>query len=45
VLAAPDTATQLRAELRLLARETVLPRQVRAVPVPLSELAVPPSSN
>jgi Lon protease-like protein len=45
LLAAPDTATRLRAELRLLAREAALLRQVRAVPVPLSELAVPPSSN
>jgi uncharacterized protein len=45
LLAAPDTATRLRTELRLLARETALLRQVRAVPVPLSELAVPPSSN
>ncbi|MBX6356094.1 MAG: LON peptidase substrate-binding domain-containing protein [Micromonosporaceae bacterium] len=45
LLAAPDTATRLRIELRLLARETALLRQVRAVPVPLSELAVPPSSN
>jgi uncharacterized protein len=45
LLAAPDTATRLRAELRLLVREAALLRQVRAVPVPLSELAVPPSSN
>ncbi len=45
LLAAPDTASRLRAELRLLAREAALLRQVRAVPVPLSELAVPPSSN
>jgi uncharacterized protein len=45
LLAAPDTATRLRSELRLLAREAALLRQVRAVPVPLSELAVPPSSN
>jgi Lon protease-like protein len=45
LLAAPDTATRLRTELRLLAREAALLRQVRAVPVPLSELAVPPSSN
>lgn len=45
LLAARDTATRLRAELRLLARESALLRQVRAVPVPLSELAVPPSSN
>lgn len=45
LLAAADTASRLRTELRLLARETALLRQVRAVPVPLSELAVPPSSN
>ena len=45
LLAAPDTATRLRVELRLLAREAALLRQVRAVPVPLSELAVPPNSN
>lgn len=45
LLAARDTAARLRAELRLLARESALLRQVRAVPVPLSELAVPPSSN
>ena len=45
LLAAPDTATRLRTELRLLTREAALLRHVRAVPVPLSELAVPPSSN
>lgn len=45
LLAAPDTAARLRAELRLLAREAALLRHVRAVPVPLSELAVPSSSN
>jgi uncharacterized protein len=45
LLAAVDTAARLRAELRLLAREAALLRQVRAVPVPLSELAVPSSSN
>jgi Lon protease-like protein len=45
LLAAPDTASRLRAELRLLGRESGLLRQVRAVPVPLSELAVPPSVN
>ncbi len=45
LLAEPDTAARLRAELRLLARETALLRQLKAVPVPLSELAVPPSSN
>ncbi|MCW6009874.1 LON peptidase substrate-binding domain-containing protein [Micromonospora sp. CPCC 205371] len=45
LLAAPDTAARLRAELRLLSREAVLLNQVRAVPVPLSELAVPVSPN
>ncbi|MEV0155016.1 LON peptidase substrate-binding domain-containing protein [Micromonospora sp. NPDC050686] len=42
LLAIGDTAARLRAELRLLNRETALLRQVRAVPVPLSELAGPP---
>jgi Lon protease-like protein len=45
LLATPDTAGRLRAELRLLSREAALLRQVRAVPVPLAELAVPPSPN
>ena len=45
LLAIPDTAARLRAELRLLSREAALLRQVRAVPVPLAELAVPPSPN
>lgn len=45
LLAAPDAATRLRAELRLLNREVALLRQVRAVPVPLAELAVPTSPN
>nr|WP_228532273.1 LON peptidase substrate-binding domain-containing protein [Micromonospora sp. ANENR4] len=45
LLAADDTAGRLRAELRLLNRETALLRQVRAVPVPLSELAGPPAPN
>lgn len=45
LLATPDTAERLRAELRLLSREAALLRQVRAVPVPLAELAVPPSPN
>ena len=45
LLAVPDTAGRLRAELRLLNRETALLRQVRAVPVPLSELAHPASPN
>jgi uncharacterized protein len=45
LLAAPDTASRLHNELRLLTREATLLRQVRAVPVPLSELAVPISAN
>lgn len=45
LLAAPDTATRLRAELALLHREIVLLRQVRAVPVALSELPVRPGPN
>ena len=45
LLAIDDTAGRLRAELRLLNREAALLRQVRAVPVPLSELAGPPAPN
>ena len=45
LLAIPDTAGRLRAELRLLNREAALLRQVRAVPVPLPELAVRTSPN
>ncbi|MFY1703318.1 MULTISPECIES: LON peptidase substrate-binding domain-containing protein [Micromonospora] len=45
LLAIDDTAARLRAELRLLNREAALLRQVRAVPVPLSELAAPPTPN
>ncbi|WP_213453982.1 LON peptidase substrate-binding domain-containing protein [Rhizomonospora bruguierae] len=45
LLAAPDTASRLRAELRLLSREAALLRRIRAVPVPLSELSSPPSPN
>ena len=45
LLAAPDTVTRLRDELRLLSREVALLRQVRAVPVPLSELGRPASPN
>ena len=40
LLAALDTATRLRAERHRLRFEIALLRQVRAVPVPLSELAV-----
>ncbi|MBQ1073027.1 LON peptidase substrate-binding domain-containing protein [Micromonospora sp. C31] len=45
LLAIDDTAARLRAELRLLNREAALLRQVRAVPVPLAELASPPAPN
>ena len=45
LLAAPDTASRLRAELRLLNREAGLLAKVRAVPVPLSDLARPVSPN
>ena len=45
LLAAPDTAVRLRAERTLLRREVALLRQVRAVPVPLSELAIASSPN
>ncbi|MGW4499794.1 LON peptidase substrate-binding domain-containing protein [Micromonospora sp. NPDC004336] len=45
LLAVDDTAARLRAELRLLNREAALLRQVRAVPVPLAELASPPTPN
>ncbi len=45
LLAIDDTPGRLRAELRLLNRETALLRQVRAVPVPLSELAGLPAPN
>ncbi|GAA4599997.1 Lon protease-like protein [Actinoplanes octamycinicus] len=45
LLAAPDTTSRLRAELRLLNREAGLLARVRAVPVPLSDLARPASPN
>jgi len=45
LLAAPDTAARLRAERSLLRREVTLLDRVRAVPVPLSELAVSTSPN
>jgi uncharacterized protein len=45
LLAAPDTATRLRTELKLLSREAALLARVRAVPVPLSDLARPASPN
>jgi Lon protease-like protein len=45
LLALPDTAARLRAEMRLLHREVGLLTQVRAVPVALSELPVKPGPN
>lgn len=45
LLAAPDTVTRLRTELKLLNREAGLLARVRAVPVPLSDLARPASPN
>ncbi|OLB65122.1 MAG: peptidase S16 [Actinobacteria bacterium 13_2_20CM_2_72_6] len=45
LLAAPDTAARLRAERALLRREVALLGRVRAIPVPLSELAVTTSPN
>jgi Lon protease-like protein len=45
LLAATDTAARLRAERGLLRWEIALLRQLRAVPVPLSELAVASSPN
>jgi Lon protease-like protein len=45
LLAAPDTASRLRTELKLLNREAGLLARVRAVPVPLSDLARPASPN
>jgi uncharacterized protein len=45
LLAEPDTISRLKAELRVLRREASLLQRVRAVPVPLQELAVPSSPN
>jgi uncharacterized protein len=45
LLAAPSTGTRLRTELKLLTREAGLLARVRAVPVPLSDLARPASPN
>jgi hypothetical protein len=45
LLAEPDTVSRLRAERQLLRREAVLLQRVRAVPVPLADLAVPASPN
>lgn len=41
LLAAPDTATRLREELRLLQRETALFARVRAIPATLADLVRP----
>jgi Lon protease-like protein len=45
LLAATDTATRLRDELRLLQRERQLLSQLRAVPTDLSDLPVRPGPN
>ena len=45
LLEVPDTATRLRTERRILSREVALLSQVRAVPVPLADLAIPSSPN
>ncbi len=45
LLSAPDPAARLTAELRLLARETVLLREIRAVPATLAQLGPAPSKN
>jgi Lon protease-like protein len=45
LLAAPDVATRLRDELRLLQRETALLTKVRAVPASLSDLKPRPGPN
>jgi Lon protease-like protein len=45
LLSAPDPATRLRAELKLLAREVALLGQVRAVPATLDQLGPKPSPN
>jgi Lon protease-like protein len=45
LLAAPDTATRLREELRMLHHETTLLSRIRAVPANLSDLPVRPGPN
>lgn len=45
LLSAPDAATRLRAEMKLLARETALLTSVRAVPATLAQLGPPPALN
>ncbi|MGH2603377.1 MAG: LON peptidase substrate-binding domain-containing protein, partial [Dehalococcoidia bacterium] len=45
LLSAPDCAARLRSELRLLARETALLTEVRAVPATLAQLGPTPGLN
>jgi Lon protease-like protein len=45
LLAEPDTISRLKAERALLRREAALLSQVRAVPISLTDLAVPSSPN
>ncbi len=45
LLAAPDAVSRLRAERALLRREAAILARVRAVPVPLTDLAAPTSPN
>lgn len=45
LLSAADSATRLRAELKLLARETALLKEVRAVPATLDQLGPTPGLN
>jgi len=45
LLAEPDTVSRLLAERAMLRREAGLLRRVRAIPVPLPDLAVPVSPN
>ncbi|WP_027346222.1 LON peptidase substrate-binding domain-containing protein [Hamadaea tsunoensis] len=45
LLAAPDTAARMRLEIKILNRESALLREVRAIPMPPSELHKPPSLN
>ncbi len=45
LLAAPDTVSRLREELRMLARESALISRIRAVPMSPAELSEPSSPN
>ena len=45
LLSAPDCVTRLRAELKLLARETALLSELRAVPATLAQLGPTPGTN